>query len=136
MLTYEETIRFHGHEGPFLAIGYQAGLYALNILNPEGIMDIECKVTVVPQKPFTCIIDGIQSSSCCTMGKGNLTVKKSISNPPIIQFDNQKNGKSVRIKVRENIFKLAIESKDLERDADLLCKLKPEELFEICMNGH
>ncbi len=136
MLSYKETIKFHGHNGPFLAIGYQAGLYAIKILKPESIVDIKCRITVVPEKPFTCIIDGVQSASCCTMGKGNLTIDKSALNSPIIQFDNQKNGKSVRITVRENIFKLAIESKDLERDADLLCKLKPEELFELCMNGH
>ncbi|MDO9575756.1 MAG: formylmethanofuran dehydrogenase subunit E family protein [bacterium] len=136
MLIYEETIRFHGHDGPFLAIGYQAGLYAVNILNPEGIMDIECKITVVPQKPFTCIIDGIQSSSCCTIGKGNLIVEKSTSNPPIIQFDNRKNGKSVRLKVKQDIFELAIKSENLIKDATLLCKMQPEELFELCMNGH
>ena len=136
MLTYKEAVRFHGHDGPFLAIGYQAGLYAVNILNPEGIMDIECKVTVVPQKPFTCIIDGIQSASCCTLGRGNLIMERSTSNPPIVQFDNRKNGKSVRLKVRENIFELAIGSEDLARDAALLCNMKPEELFKLCMNGH
>jgi len=136
MLTYKETIKFHGHEGPFLAIGYQAGLYAIKTLNPKSIMDIKCRITVIPKKPFTCIIDGIQSASCCTLGKGNLIIEKSTSNPPRIRFDNLKNRKSVRLKVRENIFELAVGSKDLARDATLLCNMKPEELFELCMNGH
>ncbi len=136
MLNYEEAIRFHGHNGPFLAIGYKAGIFALDALRPKGIMDLRCRVSVVLKKPFTCVIDGIQASSCCTSGKGNLSMVESPSNLAKMSFQNIKTGKSIELKIKKEIFEIANNSSDLERDANLLLNTKPEELFEICMNGH
>jgi formylmethanofuran dehydrogenase subunit E len=73
-LSFENTIRFHGHNGPFLALGYRAGRYAMERLKPKGMKDICCSVTVIGRTPYTCIIDGIQCSSFCTSGKCNLSV--------------------------------------------------------------
>lgn len=77
ILTYQETIRFHGHNGPFLALGYKLGKYINEKHKPKGIMDIIIKVKVKPEKPFTCIIDGLQCSTFATLGKGNMMVEKS-----------------------------------------------------------
>jgi len=77
MLTYEDTIRFHGHDGPFLALGYKLGKHINDKHRPQGIMDMHIMVTVRPQKPYTCIIDGLQCSTIATTGKGNMKLRKA-----------------------------------------------------------
>lgn len=76
VLSYQQTIRFHGHDGPFLALGYRLGEYLNEKLRPEGIMDFKITVKTRAEKPFTCIIDGLQCSTFATMGKRNIMVKK------------------------------------------------------------
>lgn len=76
ILSYKDTIRFHGHDGPFLALGYKLGKYINEMHKPQGIMDMRITVAVRPQKPYTCVIDGLQCSTMATMGKGNVKLKK------------------------------------------------------------
>ncbi|MGM0393554.1 MAG: FmdE family protein [Thermodesulfobacteriota bacterium] len=66
----EETIAFHGHSCPGLAIGIRAAELALNRLDfgPEANM-----VCVV--ETDMCGVDGIQYLTGCTFGKGNLIHK-------------------------------------------------------------
>jgi len=77
ILTYQQAIRFHGHNGPFLALGYKLGKYINEKHKPKGIMDFVITVRIKPEKPFTCIIDGLQCSTFATLGKGNMMVEKS-----------------------------------------------------------
>ncbi|MGD1061234.1 MAG: formylmethanofuran dehydrogenase subunit E family protein [Methanomassiliicoccales archaeon] len=62
--------RFHGHLGPYVVVGYRMGQIARQRL--EG------KLTAVSltgtKTPLSCVVDGIQFSSTCTMGKGNITI--------------------------------------------------------------
>ncbi len=62
--------RFHGHLGPFVVIGYQMGTIARKKL--EG--KIEAVVFTGTKVPLSCIVDGIQFASSCTLGKGNISV--------------------------------------------------------------
>ncbi len=64
--------RFHGHLGPFVVIGYRMGAIARKKL--EGKM--EAIVFTGSKVPLSCIIDGIQFSSSCTLGKGNISVQE------------------------------------------------------------
>jgi formylmethanofuran dehydrogenase subunit E len=77
-IPFGDAVRFHGHSGPFLALGFKAGSYAMGKLHPEGIKDIACRINTIMSTPYTCIIDGIQCSSHCTLGKGNLVSTKRI----------------------------------------------------------
>jgi hypothetical protein len=69
----EELRRFHGHLGPYAVVGYRMGLVANLKL---GASPFEKRVVVKTGigPPLSCIIDGIQYSSGCTLGKGNLFV--------------------------------------------------------------
>jgi len=71
----EEGIRFHGHLGPFLILGLKAGLYANNILGKDCFKTY-VTVETEPSPPFSCIIDGIQIATGCTMGKRNIELKR------------------------------------------------------------
>ena len=74
-LSYQETIRFHGHSGPFLALGYKLGTFLTKKFKPKGIMDFTIIVKTRPKKPFTCLIDGLQCATFATVGKGTMILK-------------------------------------------------------------
>ncbi|MGD9140464.1 MAG: formylmethanofuran dehydrogenase subunit E family protein [bacterium] len=66
--------RFHGHIGPFLAIGLRMGFIANEVLGRTP-MQTRAVVTVRPETPRSCVVDGIQVSSGCTMGKRNIEIE-------------------------------------------------------------
>jgi len=68
------AVEFHGHGGPFMTVGLRMGLYALKHLDCKGWFDVSCKVTLRWRPPDSCVIDGIQISTGCTMGKRNIEV--------------------------------------------------------------
>lgn len=74
ILNYQDTIRFHGHNGPFLALGYKLGKYIVRKHKPRGIMDIDISVKLKSEKPFTCLIDGLQCATLATYGKKNIRI--------------------------------------------------------------
>ncbi len=74
MLDPDEAVKFHGHPGPFLAWGYRAALLAVKKLEPKDHRDMFCTAIVPLRPPYSCILDGIQSGSPCTLGKQNLKV--------------------------------------------------------------
>jgi formylmethanofuran dehydrogenase subunit E len=68
------AVEFHGHGGPFMTVGLRMGLYALGHLDCRGWFDVSCRVALRWRPPDSCVIDGIQSSTGCTMGKRNIEV--------------------------------------------------------------
>ena len=72
----ETAIEFHGHGGPFMIVGLRMGLSALNHLDAKGWFSLNCIVKLNWAPPDSCVIDGIQSSTGCTMGKRNIQVNE------------------------------------------------------------
>jgi formylmethanofuran dehydrogenase subunit E len=62
--------RFHGHLGPYVVVGYKMGRIGRQKVNGK----ISAVVHTGTKRPLSCIIDGIQFSSSCTLGKGNILV--------------------------------------------------------------
>jgi formylmethanofuran dehydrogenase subunit E len=62
--------QFHGHLGPYVVIGYRMGLLAKAELQGR----LTAKVLSGLRPPLSCLADGIQFSSGCTLGKGNIVV--------------------------------------------------------------
>jgi formylmethanofuran dehydrogenase subunit E len=67
----EELKRFHGHLGPYAVIGFRMGLLARERF-PERIFAILHSGT---KRPLSCLADGVQFSSCCTLGKNNIALR-------------------------------------------------------------
>ncbi|RLI29528.1 MAG: hypothetical protein DRO46_02370 [Candidatus Hecatellales archaeon] len=65
---------FHGHFGPFAALGLRLSLYAMEKLKAQrGDERLKAKVTLTTLKtPYTCILDGVQIATGCTIGNGRL----------------------------------------------------------------
>jgi formylmethanofuran dehydrogenase subunit E len=73
------AVRLHGHLGPFLVIGVRMGKLANGMFMDNQEEDSKFQATIkVPQTtPFTCTIDGIQSSTRCTIGNQRLIIRNS-----------------------------------------------------------
>ena len=72
--TLKKIEEFHGHLGPYAVIGYRMGKIATKKL---GNAPFSKKATVYTgtTPPLSCIIDGIQLSSGCTIGNGGIHVE-------------------------------------------------------------
>ncbi|MGB9721579.1 MAG: formylmethanofuran dehydrogenase subunit E family protein [bacterium] len=128
MLTYQETIRFHGHNGPFLALGYKFGKFLRQKLKPRGIMDLKITVSTILKKPYTCLIDGLQCATTATMGKGNIIAKKQRGKCILVSV--QKNKKVYNYKIKDKAIEICLGKGDLEKLANKIFRTNPDELWK------
>lgn len=75
----KKAVEFHGHLGPWLVLGLVTGEYILNKLKAKKYFGLKIKVYGLNQKPKTCMLDGLQLSTGCTLGKFNLLTIKAKS---------------------------------------------------------
>jgi formylmethanofuran dehydrogenase subunit E len=92
----EETIRFHGHWCPGLAIGVRAAEWALAEVGRAGDEEI---VAVV--ETDMCAVDAVQYLTGCTFGKGNLVYRDYGKNA--FTFYRRRDGKAARLVVRPGL---------------------------------
>ena len=93
--------QFHGHLGPYVVIGYRMGKIANERLG-EDPFSKNVFIYTGTKPPLSCIVDGIQISSGCTLGKGNLKVS-SERRPKAIFKSN--NGRNLEISLKDSIYK-------------------------------
>ena len=67
----QSAARFHGHLGPFLALGVRAGLRAIEVFGYRPF-EMKAEIATHMRTPYTCFVDGVQFVTGCTMGKGNI----------------------------------------------------------------
>ena len=118
------AIRFHGHLGPFLILGLRAGLRAVELFGRDPF---KLKAIVALRRiiPYTCFLDGIQFSTGCTLGKGNIEVLEG--DGIMVRFIHE-NGELMLI-VRDEILEEAINAEDVEKEALKLLNLPLDKLF-------
>jgi len=97
--TLREIKRFHGHIGPYAIIGYKMGELANKMLGSDPFSK-KVVVWTGTTPPLSCIIDGLQMSSGCTLGKGNILVHQKDS--PKAQFTSN-DGKKIEITLKPSI---------------------------------
>jgi formylmethanofuran dehydrogenase subunit E len=92
------AIEFHGHLGPYLVLGLKAGLFANQTLGRNPMKTeafIETKVT----PPESCFADGVQFSTGCTFGKGNIHLKEGEG----LQVTFKRNSQKLILKLKKEI---------------------------------
>ncbi len=94
--SIEETIRFHGHWCPGLAIGVRAAEWALAEMGRAGDEEI---VAVV--ETDMCGVDAVQYLTGCTFGKGNLVYRDYGKNA--FTFYRRRDGKAARLVLRPGV---------------------------------
>ena len=95
----EHGTEFHGHLGPFLVLGIRMGLLALKDLGSSGHKEIDARVKTGTTPPISCLVDGIQISTGCTMGKGNIATEDLGR----AEATFSANGKSLTLKVKDQV---------------------------------
>jgi formylmethanofuran dehydrogenase subunit E len=132
-----EAEDFHGHLGPFLVIGDRAGLVGLMKLGIER-GDPKLSVTAMLKNsiPFSCVLDGVQVATGCTIGNKRLRIEDS--SKVAIKFEND-DGKRVEVEVNsaaldnliEQLSAENVEAGEVKRLGYIAASIDEHELFRV-----
>ena len=129
---WEEARRFHGHLGPWLALGMKMGEEAMRMLKARPHFGVTVRVTCRLAPPVSCLIDGLQWMTGATYGKRNLSAEEG--DTPSVLVTRDETGESVRMTLRpgvpDAIGRLLAEMGD-EAASHHLYRMSTSELFEI-----
>jgi len=97
---YQAGLLLHGHKCPAMPMGLRAGLAALNMLGVNRAQDgqLVALIEIGQDHCATCYADGIQMSTGCTFGKGN--IQKLGFGKFALTLIDRKTGNSVRVVTR------------------------------------
>jgi hypothetical protein len=87
--TAEDLAAFHGHLGPFIVLGYRMGRYARDHFCSDPF-SMKAAVFCSGTTPESCVADGVQIGSGCTLGKRNIEVVVSPEVMCIFENDGRK----------------------------------------------
>jgi formylmethanofuran dehydrogenase subunit E len=119
----------HGHLGPYLVAGIRMGLLALRELESRGYFGLRAESEAGRTTPLSCLNDGVQIGSGCTVGKGNLHVIGE--GRPRVRFIAA-DGRRLTIEIRSEIVG-SFPGSDPIAKAGELETIREEELFEWTM---
>jgi len=133
----KKAVEFHGHLGPFLVIGVRMGLIGVRELKAKE-NDNKLRVTAILKYsvPFSCVIDGIQVATKCTIG--NQKLKLIDSSGIAAEFELQQREK-VTITVNPTTFHRLksrllsenVSQEETQKLASMIASMTEEELFTI-----
>jgi formylmethanofuran dehydrogenase subunit E len=117
---------FHGHLGPYAVVGYRMGKIAMSRLDARG-KKLSARVMTGTTPPISCIVDGIQFSTSCTLGKGNIEVIDE--KLPKAVFSGER---SLTITLKGSANQMIMENMaDAENLAMRVFGMSDDELFEV-----
>jgi hypothetical protein len=128
--------QFHGHLGPYVVIGYRMGMIALERTGSSGHFEITAEVHSVLRPPRSCLIDGVQLGSGCTLGKRNIAIFDE-AGPPFATFTTG-DGKEITVRLMPSIpamIKASIDSIGVEATGAAVWDMDEGSLFEV-IAGH
>lgn len=129
--VWQNTVRFHGHACPGLAIGYRMALSASSALGLEVSLHEDSCRTISPDEELVCVaetdaccVDAVQILLGCTLGKGNLLLK--LRGKTSMTFYHRPSRNAVRAVWQADVH--TPEGREMSRDEKLLHFLTaPEE---------
>jgi formylmethanofuran dehydrogenase subunit E len=128
----ETAIDFHGHLGPYLVLGLRMGELAIAKLRCKKHFGIRVLVKGAVDRPKSCIVDGLQLSTGCTYGKGNIL--KSNGKQIRAFFLNLDNNKRITVSLKNGLSEKLQRlkgHKDSELFAKQLLDFAAEDLFKF-----
>lgn len=123
-------VEFHGHLGPFLVIGLRMGSLASKLLGLRGYSGLRAIVETGNEPPLSCIVDGVQVATGCTLGRGNIEVVKNDG----AKVTFLKEDKILVVELRESVYRRILkrlETDPPERVAEGIMGSIDDELFLI-----
>ena len=126
----QKAVEFHGHLGPFLVLGVRMGLLAKRELGSSGFEGMEAVAKTGNVPSLSCLLDGIQISTGCTMGNGKISAEP----PGLAEAEFSAGEKKVTIRAKgevvEEIRRWRERYASLEEIARRIQGRSDEELFE------
>ncbi len=120
--------RFHGHLGVYVTLGLRMG--AVGKRRFGHYKGLTASVRSQPDPPMRCVLDGIQFSSGCTFGKGNISLEPG--SEPEVTFE--KEGKRLRVALkkgwREKIDREMSKDKELQQSL-FYYEIPESDVFDI-----
>jgi len=99
----ETAAKIHGHLGPFLVLGVKMGEAALKKLGGLQKGSLRVKLKVPLQTPYSCLIDGVQTATQCTVGNRKLELENSDENFIAGYFKTEDSDDVLVIRVKPHI---------------------------------
>lgn len=130
----ENAAKLHGHLGPFLVIGVRMGDMAKRYLDVDDKSSriLQASIKTPLFTPFSCVIDGIQAATSCTIGNQKLKIKNS-TREITARFKLQSSEKTMKISVNPTVVETLIEEMSkgasAERLAAKISHVQEEQLF-------
>jgi formylmethanofuran dehydrogenase subunit E len=135
-LLIEKAVKLHGHLGPFLVIGVRMGDAAKSYVavNDKNSCRLQASIKTPLSTPFSCVIDGIQASTSCTVGNQRLKIENS-AKEIAASFGLKNTNKTVKIlvnpKVVENLINEMSKGADPEQLALKIANMQVEQLLVL-----
>ena len=135
-LLIENAVKLHGHLGPFLVIGVRMGDIAGKHLDldSKNICKLQASIRTPLLTPFSCVIDGIQASTGCTVGNQKLRIEKStkkISAAFGLRGSDKVMKISVNTKVAETLMEEMSRGASVVQLAAEIAEMQEEQLFVL-----
>ncbi|MEM2806833.1 MAG: formylmethanofuran dehydrogenase subunit E family protein [Candidatus Bathyarchaeia archaeon] len=141
VLEIKKAENLHGHLGPFLVLGVKMANLAKKRLNIDrnNHRDMQVFVELPLTTPFSCILDGIQAATQCTIGNRRLRVK-NFNGEITALFKIKGQNKTVKVRlnpqIRENIWKQLSEGVSGEKIAWEVAATPENQLFVVEKDKH
>jgi formylmethanofuran dehydrogenase subunit E len=129
---------FHGHLGPFLAIGVRLGQFGLKKLNANGLeRSLRVSLSILQKVPYSCIVDGVQISTGCTVGNQKLQLKNSEQIEAC--FEDLSSGRNVTVALspmvygmlKEQIVGKNLPDEEIRKLARTIASMSEKDLFVV-----
>ena len=121
---------FHGHLGPNVTIGLRMGRIIVGRLGDTPFsFHIRCFTGKTP--PLSCVMDGLQLSTPCTVGNGGIEIVES---GEVRATASDKAGRTVEVRLRPEISERIEAEYDPNHEEALpvvLWEMSEETLFEV-----
>ena len=136
MKIVNKATDLHGHLGPFLVIGVRIGLIGIRELGLEKNEKLHVTVMLKNSVPFSCVIDGIQVTTKCTIGNKKIRLKRASGIAAKFEIPE---GRQVTVEVspttferlKNELLRESVSSDEVKRLAQTVASLPEEELFII-----
>ncbi|MCS7125064.1 MAG: formylmethanofuran dehydrogenase subunit E family protein [Candidatus Bathyarchaeota archaeon] len=136
ILDVRKAESLHGHLGPFLVIGVKMARLAKKTLNINGNkwLDLQVLAKLPLITPFSCILDGIQATTQCTVGNRRLKIKNS-NGAITALFKLKSQDKALKIHVKSRLIEMLRKQLSMgmsnEKLAWTIADMSEDEMFEV-----
>jgi formylmethanofuran dehydrogenase subunit E len=128
----KRAAEFHTHLGPFLVVGLRMGRVVTREFGREPFtITIHANTGRVP--PYSCLVDGLQVSTPCTVGNGGLAVTDRRD----MSIEAAKGGATLTVRLRKDMWERIENECTEENQESFACEIweMPEEALLTIAHG-